>query len=186
MEADWEFELGGDAPVIEAQWSGFIDLRQNPERAWQLPETAQLPALAQALARLNAPASPVWTSKCDFWPHLEAGEFDADELDAPPGCDPHAMGCYIDILPKSGQQWPLPTNAATACKCACNLLRDVLLCCCRVDLVIRRAIVAPEIEGLGITAYLSSCGENEGEAAIALQASLTAFAGALCGHSTVE
>ncbi len=32
MEADWEFEVGGDAPVIEAHWPGFVDLRQNPEQ----------------------------------------------------------------------------------------------------------------------------------------------------------
>ena len=26
MEADWELEIGGDAPVIEADWPGFVDL----------------------------------------------------------------------------------------------------------------------------------------------------------------
>ena len=41
MEADWEFEVGGDAPVIEACWEGFIDLRKTPERARQLPEAAR-------------------------------------------------------------------------------------------------------------------------------------------------
>ena len=35
MEADWEFEVGGDAPVIEARWPGFVDLRRNPERAME-------------------------------------------------------------------------------------------------------------------------------------------------------
>jgi len=39
MEADWEFEVGPDtaglaAPVIDACWPGFVDLRHNPERAW--------------------------------------------------------------------------------------------------------------------------------------------------------
>src|SRR5208337_4431139 len=98
MEADWEFEVGGNAPVIETHWPGFVDLRQNPERARQLPEAAQLPGLAEVLAKLNAVDSPVWTSKCDVWPHLEPDEFDPDELDAPPGCS-YAMGCYIDLLP---------------------------------------------------------------------------------------
>ena len=27
MEADWEVEVGGGAPVIEAFWPGFVDLR---------------------------------------------------------------------------------------------------------------------------------------------------------------
>ena len=31
MEADWEFEVGGDAPVIEALWAGFVDLRSQPD-----------------------------------------------------------------------------------------------------------------------------------------------------------
>jgi hypothetical protein len=53
MEADWEFEVGPDAaglaaPVIDALWPGFVDLRRAPELAWHLPEAAQLPALAEA------------------------------------------------------------------------------------------------------------------------------------------
>jgi hypothetical protein len=186
MEADWEVEVGGDAPVIEAQWPGFVDLRRGPERAWYLPEAAQLPALAEALARLNAAASPVWTSKCDFWPHLESDEFEPDELDAPPGCAAHAMGCYIDLLPKSSRQWLFPAMAASACKHVCSRQRAVPLRCCRLDLVIRQAFATPELMGLGITAYLTACGESQAEAATVLQTALAAFADALCGHSTVE
>ena len=132
---------------IEAHWPGFVDLRSSPERAWQLPEAAQLPALAEALAKLNAAASPVWTSKCDFWPRLEPDEFDPDELDAPPGCADHAMGCYIDLLPRSDRQWAQPAMAAAACKRVCGLLRAVPLRCCRVDLVIRRAFINPGADG---------------------------------------
>jgi hypothetical protein len=184
MEADWEFEAGGDAPVIDACWSGLVDLRRAPEQAWNLPETAQFPALAEALARLNVAASPVWTSKCDLWPHLEAGEFDPDELDAPPGCSAHAMGCYIDLLPGSGQQWLPPDRAAAWCKRVCVLLRAVPLRCCRADFVIRRAITTlnptdPERVDLGITAYLTSCGASPAEAARTLEAALAAFADAL-------
>jgi hypothetical protein len=186
MEADWEVEVGGDSPVIEAQWPGFVDLRSSPERAGQLPEAAQLPALAEALEKLNAAAAPVWTSKCDLWPHLEPGEFDPDELNASTGCATHAMGCYIDLLPKCDQQWLSPEMAAAACKHTCTLLHAVPLRCCRVDLVIRRAFATPDLMGLGITAYLTSCGDSEAAAAVALQTALAAFARAFCGHSTVE
>jgi hypothetical protein len=185
MEADWEFEVGGDAPVIEASWPGFVDLRSNPERAGQLPEAVQFPALAQVLHQLNAAASPVWTSKCDLWPRLEASDFALDEMDAPSGCA-WAMGCYVDLLPRSDRQWSQPAMVADACKQVCSLLHDVPLRCCRVDLVIRRAFFTPELAGLGITAYLTSCGQSESEAAVVFQAALTAFAGALCGHSTVK
>jgi hypothetical protein len=176
MEADWEFEVGGDAPVIEACWAGFVDLRSHPERAGNLPEAAQFPALAKALARLNAADSPVWTSKCDLWPHLEADEFDSDELDAPPGCTAYAMGCFIDLLPKSNQQWALP---AKACKRICGLLHAVPLGCCRADLVIRRAFITPELMDLGVTAYLTACGESSAAAAKTLEAALATFTDAL-------
>jgi hypothetical protein len=185
MEADWEFEVGPDAagfaaPVIDAFWPGFVDLRRDPERAWHLPEAAQLPALAEALAKLNAAASPVWTSKSDFWPRLEADEFDAGELDAPPGSMAHAMGCYIDLLPRDGQQWAQPAIAEAACKRVCGLLRAVPLRCRRVDLVIRRAFIVADRMDFGITAYLTSCGPSSAEAERTLAAALTALTDALC------
>ena len=196
MEADWEFEVGPEteslaaeglaAPVIEAHWPGFVDLRLAPARAWDLPETVHLPAVAEALAKLNSADSPVWTSKCDLWEHLQPDEFDPDELAAPPGCAAHAMGCYIDLLPKNDQQWPFPAMAATDCKRVCSLLRAIPLRCCRADLVIRRAFITPDLMELGITVYVTSCGESLAEAARTFQAALAAFTDVLCGHSTLE
>jgi hypothetical protein len=186
MEADWEFEVGGDAPVIEARWPGLIDLQRTPERAWDLPEAAQLPALAEALVTLNSAPSSVWTSKCDFWEHLEPDAFDPGELDAPSGCFAHAMGCYIDLLPKRDQAWPLPGMAADRCRKVCSLLHEIPLRCCRVDLVIRRAYITADLTDLGITAYLTSCGASPAEAVRTLQAVLAAFADAFCPRSTLE
>jgi hypothetical protein len=186
MEADWEVEVGGGAAVIEALWAGFVDLRREPERIGEIAEAAAFPALVETLVRLNSDASAVWTSKCDFWPVLEPDAFDRDELDAPAGCAAHAMGCYIDLLPKSGRQWTYPARAVTACRQMCILLGAVPLRCCRVDLVVRRALATPDLMGLGITAYLTACGESEAEAARTLWAALTAFADVLCGHWTVE
>ena len=165
--------------MIEACWAGFVDLQRAPEQAMQLPESAHLPALGEALARLNAADSPVWTSKCDFWPHLEQDEFDADELDAPSGCATHATGCFIDLLPKSDQQWIQPAMAEKACKRICGLLNAVPLRCCRVDLVIRRVFITSEVMCLGITAYLTSCGESPAAAAKTLEAAVATFADAL-------
>jgi len=163
------------APVIDAQWAGFVDLQRHQELAENLPEAAQFSALGEALARLNAPDSPVWTSKCDFWPHLEPTEFDPDELDAPPGCSAHATGCFIDLLPKSDQQWTLPEMAGKACRRVCGLLSAVPLRCCRADLVIRRAIITSDMMDLGITVFLTSCGESQATAAKTLIAALAAF-----------
>jgi hypothetical protein len=186
MEADWEFEVGGDAPIIEAHWVGFVDLRRHPERAGDLPEAAQFPALGEALARLNAADSPVWTSKCDYWPHLKTDEYDPDELDSPSRCTAHAIGCYIDLLPKNDRQWSLPEMAEKACRRVCGLLIAAPLRCCRADLVIRRAIITPEVMDLGITAYLTSCGESPAEAQRTLEAALAAFTDAFGANSTLK
>jgi len=186
MEADWEFEVGGDAPVIDARWPGLVDLQHSPERAWDLPEAVQLPALAEALVKLNAALSPVWTSKCDVWEHLELDTCDPGELDVPAGCFAHAMGCYIDLLPRSDQQWSPPPMAAGECRQVCSRLHDIPLRCCRVDLVVRRAFLVPDRMDLGITAYLTSCGASPAQAALTLQAALAALADALCPHSTLE
>jgi len=186
MEADWEFEIGGDAPVIETCWPGFVDLRRAPEDARLLPEAAGLPAMSDALAKLNAAASPVWTSKCDVWPLIDSADFDPDELDAPPESAAHGTGCYIDLLPRSEQQWRTPAVTAVACKRICGLLHSVPVRCCRVDLIVRRAFITPDGHDVGITAYLTACGASLADAARALQDALGAFADALCGDSTLQ
>jgi hypothetical protein len=181
MEADWEFEIGEDAPVIEARWTGFVDLRLRPELAASLSEAAAYPALIQALVRLNAAHSPVFTSKCDFFPSLAPAEFDAGELDAAPTDAAQAMACYIDLLPSGGLGWRHPDLAAGECKRICVSLHSIPLRRCRADLIIRRvfsahAIATPDRIDLGITAYLTACGPTRDAAASALEASLAAFA----------
>lgn len=179
MEADWEFEIGDGAPVIEARWSGFSDLLLRPNGAFQLPEAVQFVPLAHALIRLNAADSSVWTSKCDLFPSLPPGEFDADELDAPEESATHAIGCYIDLLPRSDQQWDPPFRAQAVCKALCARLHKIELRCCRVDLVIRTALIADDMNDLGITAYLTACGATPGDAAATLGTALVAFADAV-------
>jgi hypothetical protein len=180
MEADWEVEIGGQAPVIDAHWTGFIDLRLAPQRAWQLPEAAQLPALADTLLRLNSSSSPVWTSKCDVW---RPDTFDPDELDAPPGERNCAVACYIDLLPRAGpssdQPWPDPEQAVAACKTLCARLRAAALRCCRADLIVRQASIAPGRLDLGVTAYFTACGSTPAAAAAALAFALAAFVDSL-------
>jgi hypothetical protein len=186
MEADWEVEIGGNAPVIEASWPGFVDLRQSPQRAFSLPETADYPALAEALIRLNASNSPVWTSKCDLWPQLEADAFDPSELDAPPDHAAHAVGCYIDLLPRESQLWATPQLAVSACQRVCALLRANPLPCARLDLILRQANPAPDQQGLGVTAYLTACGPSPSAAARTLADALALFAGAFRAESTLQ
>jgi hypothetical protein len=174
MEADWEVEIGGSAPVIDAHWPGLVDLRRELERAWHLAETRQLPALGEALIRLNAPDSTVWTSKCDvFVPE----QVDPDELDAPVGCG-CAITCYIDLLPRNEERWEMCDDAVSACRGICERLRSVALRGCRADLVIRQAMLAGGKEGFGVTAYIMAVGQDTSSAEQTLAAALGAFADA--------
>ncbi len=177
MEADWELELGSGAPVIDGAWPGFIDLRVFPNRSTEIEETRLLPALGDALIRLNAHSSPVWTAKCDVW--IVQEPIDPYELDALPQSTAQTIACYIDLLPRSDQQWNDPQRAASDCKALCERLRAIPLRCCRADLVVRRAYIAPDVSDLGITAYLTGCGESEDGARQQLAMVLAAFADTL-------
>jgi hypothetical protein len=174
MEADWEVEIGGDAPIIEACWSGLVDLRREPERAAQLAEARQLPAMAGALVLINAPGSPVWTSKCDvFVPE----HVDLDELDAPAAGASNALACYIDLLPR-GEAWGSCDGAVSACRGICERLHGVALRGCRADLVVRQAAITPDEMGFGVTAYIAAAGEHASAAEKTLSVALGAFADA--------
>jgi hypothetical protein len=183
MEADWEVEIGGDAPVIQAHWGGFIDLRLAPERARQLAEAAQFPALGDMLIRLNSPSSPVWTSKCDVW-HPET--FDPDELDAPPGERNCAIACYVDLLPRGDQLWPDPQQAVGACKTLCAHLRAAALRRCRADLIVRGACIPDGLLDIGVTAYFTGCGSTLEEANSTLASALRIFVDAVLRPSCPE
>jgi len=193
MEADWEVEVGPGAPIIDAHWAGFVDLRQHaaPELVQGLPEVVQLPDLGIALLRINGPGSPVWTTKCDVWPVLDLREIDTDEMDAPAEHGAHAWACYIDLLPRSGEhravpEWIVPAMAVPWCKSLCKRLRDIPLRGCRVDLTVRRVAGAPDGTDIGITAYLTSCGSTNEDAKEALQRALGGFVNAFCIAATVE
>lgn len=175
MEADWEFEIAPDAPLIDATWFGYVDLRTHPEIASRLPEAQMLPALASTLITLNAANSPVWTAKCDVW---EPEAFDADELDAPPQSAAQALSCYIDLLP-SAACWCTPAEVADWCRELCTALRAQPLRHCRVDLVIRTAVSSPRDTGLGVTAYVTGCGVTRADAKEALSPALTVLANAI-------
>ena len=139
MEADWEVEIGVDAPVIDVGWPGFVDLRASPgSRDDALLKLHILPVLADALIRLNAPSSPVSTSKCDVW---KVEEFDPDEFEASTRDAIEAMACYIDILAAQPAMWTSPETAVAWARGICDRCTAIHCPCCRADLVVRRAII---------------------------------------------
>ena len=186
MEADWAVEIGGDAPIIDSTWKDLIDLRHHPDRALHLSEAVQVPALAKTLIQLNADSSAVWTSKCDVWAIVDPAEIDLDELDANASEAAHAIGCYIDLLPRNNAEWADIDRVVAACKKACATLRAASLRCCRIDLVIRRAIIAADEDELGVTAYLASCGTSIMNATHTLETALEMLTYAIRSHTTVK
>lgn len=164
MEADWEVEIGGGAPVIEALWPGFIDLRSRPERMGEIQEAGEFVALGNLLLALNAHGSPLWTSKCDLWRPASSGE-------------ESSLACYIDLLPRASIVFASWEEAERLCR------RWVERLClgnapgCSFELVVRQA-VAGALEGFGITAYLAGEGTDPASAADALAAGMVAFADA--------
>jgi hypothetical protein len=189
MEADWEVEIGPGAPIIDASWSGFADLRREPALARQLPEADILPCLADALVRLNSARSSgrMWTAKCDVWHVAKEDAIDPYELNATPAEAASAWACYIDLLPVSDLQWRdirdpetnTPLAAVEWCKSVCERLHSATQRCCRVDLVIRNAVsntvTSQELMDIGVTVYLTACGATSNDALMSLSRALERF-----------
>jgi hypothetical protein len=159
MEADWEVEVGGDAPVIDALWAGFIDLLRSPERIGEIAESAKFPALAKLLLSLNGAEGPLWTAKCDLWEPK-----------------PNELVCYVDLLPRAGLVFSQWEEAEAFCRSWVARLDCAPLPAfdsnARVDLVVRDA-VAGEVQGFGITAYLSADASASGPDRSLADAALT-------------
>jgi len=63
MQADYEVDLGPDAPALEVPWRSadgsarYFDLRSRPELLLEIREAAANPELARFLSAINAPRS---------------------------------------------------------------------------------------------------------------------------------
>jgi hypothetical protein len=201
MEADWEVEIGAEAPVIEALWPGFIDLWRTPERIREIEEAQRLPALATALVHLNHPdldpelsmdsvaadassESQIWTSKCDLWvlnPTLDP--WDLDELDAAPPESVAALACYIDMVGSDASVFARLDKTEAWARAAVYRLREIVCRSCRADLVIRRAFKEDQ-EVFGITVYTVACGADAVAAEQALSGALLALVTAIRAASS--
>jgi hypothetical protein len=190
IEADWEVEIGGGAPAIDAQWAGWIDLRRWPERIAEIAEAAGFAPLAQLLLTLNAPHSPLWTAKCDLWEQkMEEETAVPGEQIVPPGAGegtkPCSLACYIDLLPVEGLVFAEWTSAEEICRAWTTRLDGEMSADGRVDWVVRMAL-AGAAEGFGVTAYLSVVDRDRAAAEAALARLMERFAAALLPISRSE
>lgn len=168
MEADWSAEIGPDLAILEADWPGFVELRDHPEAMLQIPEAAPFPAMREALTLLNAPNSPLMTAKCDVWT-LNPDELDPSEFDFPPAEAPTGMACYIDILTLDPEVSESFAQHEHWVRNAVQHLRTLPITHGRVDLVIRAARRDGQ-SGFGITLYAVGCGTDTASALAAWEA----------------
>jgi hypothetical protein len=177
MEADWSVEIGADFPWIDATSPAFLDLRISPHAIDTLPEPAQHSALRDALLALNAPASPLCTSKCDTW-SLTGNEIDPDEFSASPQDAATGFASYIDILNRDPDRFSSFALAEQHVRELAACLRQVDLTCSRIDFVVRGATArypgSATTDGYGITLYVAACGTDQAAAYTVWQTALAA------------
>jgi len=188
VESDWSAEIGPGFPWIDATWSGFLDLRTSPHTIDSLPEPAQHPALRDALLALNAPASPLFTSRCDTW-ILNTDEIDPDEFSASPQAAVAAFASYIDILDRAPGRFTSFALSDQRARELTKRLRQFKINCARVDAVIRGATVkateSGTIDGYGITLYVAACGATQTATYAAWQTALKAAVAATIAVATI-
>jgi len=185
MDIDWEVEIGGDAPVIDVDWPGFIDLRSHPERIDEITEAATCAPLKDLLVELNSSDSPVWTSKCDRWEP-----------------DTGSIACYIDLLPREPNQFAVWTDAENFCRAVVERMmrkagqlpgdmRRAIWASSETDedtsvtLVVRQA-AGHTNHKFAITAYLSAENSSLAEAVSSLQSAMTCLSNAILAQAIHE
>lgn len=184
MEADWEIEISLETPVIDAHWSGFVDLRTRPDIVATLEEVQHFPPLGIILLRLNGPSSadipskPIlfWSAKCDLW---TPESIDPDEMEASPAESAFVRACYIDLIPEDDTLFASLPSLESHARRIVAYLRTTPVRCSRVDLVLRQAVTR-DSRGFGITAYTTVCGSDGAVAEQALETALDALVEAIC------
>lgn len=163
MEVEWSVAAGEDDPVIVVPWSDdagvcvYVDLRACPDRIEQIAEACAWPELRTVLLLLNAPASGVWTAKCDAWELTE----DEKALDFGPVA--YGVGCYIDVIREQEALFASFEGQLTALQRVAAATLALASQDARADFVLRPAQNGPAA-GFATTVYVYGYGEQLQEA----------------------
>lgn len=174
MEADWAVEIGAELQRIEADWAGWVDLREQPQQVEILPETAGRRALREVLLLLNDQESLVFTTKCDWW-ELDPAEIDPLEFAAEREAVHAGLASYVDVIARDAEIFASFERHEAWVKSATQELRAVEGRRCRADLVVRAAQFEGRA-GFGVTLYAAGCGADTGAAEAAWGEALRAAA----------
>ena len=187
MDADYEVELGPEAPALEIPWEdpegrwNYVDLRAEAGAAgpdWErnlkrtvdrIPETRQFPPLRRFLLAVHSPESAWQTANCSVWPEAaDAGN---------PYNAAFAHSSYLDLMLASqfaALRAELELHQRLAKELAAMLAADAGIEA-QAEVVVRRcyfhrgAITAESDAGYCLTLFLVGYGASAAKAAESLQ-----------------
>jgi hypothetical protein len=170
VQADYEIELGPDAPALEVPWrspdghSRYFDLRARPELLLEISEAADNPELAKFLSTVNSPRSLFQTAKCDCWFSDEIEE--AEQIYEAKW----KFASYVDLFfAEPATQIDLESYRTTSSKLA-QLLGKAPEISAAAEFMVRRCYfhrtndMDQSEDGFCITFYLSGYGDDEEQA----------------------
>jgi hypothetical protein len=170
MQADYEVELGPDAPALEVPWRSadgsarYFDLRSQPELLLEISEAAANPDLARFLSAINSPRSHFQSAKCDGWLSDEISEAEAI-FEAK-----WKFASYVDLFfTDETAQRDLEIHRSTSSKLA-KLLVKAPEVSAAAEFMVRRCYfhrttdMETSEDGYCITFYLSGYGDDEDQA----------------------
>jgi hypothetical protein len=170
VQADYEIELGPDAPALEIPWRSpdgqtrYFDLRARPELLLEISEAASNPELARFLSLVNSPRSHFQSAKCDSWLSDEISE--AEEIYEAKW----KFASYVDLFfSDPAAQMDLQIYRTTSSKLA-QLLGKAPDISAAAEFMVRRCYFHRSDDtdlsddGFCFTFYLSGYGDDEDQA----------------------
>jgi hypothetical protein len=170
MQADYEIELGPDAPALEIPWQSsdgsvrYFDLRERPELLLEISEAAGNPELARFLSAVNSPRSHFQSAKCDSWLSDEITEAEVI-YEAK-----WKFASYVDLIfADASAQSDLEGHRLTTSKLT-QLLGKAPEISAAAEFIVRRCYfhrtsdIETSDDGYCITFYLSGYGDDEDQA----------------------
>ncbi|PYP85062.1 MAG: hypothetical protein DMG65_21275 [Candidatus Angelobacter sp. Gp1-AA117] len=171
MQADYSVELGPDDPALEWPWSAedgstrYFNIKQHPDLVLNIREAREHPELSEFLSRINAPAFPLETAKCDTWFSQEL--FPEEEV--------FGASCkfvsYVDLFFSAADLRLSLEKHESFVQKICKLLERAPEMSAGAEFVVRRCYYHHEdgrpddsTSGYSITAYVSGYGDTEEEA----------------------
>jgi hypothetical protein len=174
-------ELDADCDALEVPWDSpsdpslrYWDLKLHPEKIAGLPECRNFPAMADCLAKFNAPSSPLRSAKCDVWCTTDLAEDERLDFNLP-----FKTGSYLDVVfDDLERRKSVDAHARLAEEFQRRL--SALRVQAQMEIVLRRCLFHPqETWGYALTLFLHAYSSTQAEATAEWSRSIAAVGMAL-------